>query len=228
MNDAPNYGVTRVQVPPRAPVVACLIIGIDGWDQYTRPLAEAIRLHEPHASIVVIDNASTTPYPQLGQWAGVVRTERLCYSAAINRAKQITDEVWGLPDWYIVLSNDVACSGKFGHLLATIRPGCIAGPHMAVNGRWRYLEGWCVAIPRGVWVTLGGWDEQYQVSSWEDVDLSATAVEKGFGLAHVPNLPFTHLDQRQRFNLIPDYWDSERHNIDYFIRKRERALTEGA
>lgn len=228
MNNAPNYGVTRVQVPVRPPVVACLIIGIDGWNQYTKPLAESIYRNEPNASIVIIDNASATPYPTLGDWATVVRTERLCYSAAINRAKLITDEVWGQPDWYIVLSNDVACTGKFGHLLATIRSGCIAGPHMAINGRWRYLEGWCVAIPRGIWTALGGWDEQYQVSSWEDVDLSATAVEKGYRLAHMPSLPFVHLDQRQRFTLIPDYWDSEKANVQYFIGKRERALKEGA
>lgn len=63
--------------------MAALIIGIDGWEKYTLPLVESLKRHEPDCRIVVVDNASATPYPAMGY---VHRTERLCYSAAINRA----------------------------------------------------------------------------------------------------------------------------------------------
>lgn len=222
MSDA-KYGVLKVQPPPRTPTVNCLIIGIGGWDQYTQPLAESIRQHEPMASITIIDNAGDPAYPLTEPDTAIARTERLCYSAAINRAKAISDERWGLPDWYLVLSNDVLCTGPFAALLGKVAAGALAGPHLATNTGWSYLEGWCVAVPRPVWGTLGGWDEAFQVSSWEDADFSACAVEAGYKLAHMPGLPFTHLDQRQRFNLVPNYWDSETHNAKHFLAKREKA-----
>ena len=198
--------------------IAALIIGIDGWEQYTRPLIESIHAHEPECMVVVVDNASQTPYP-VGP--AIHRTPRLCYSAAINLAQKIAEPA----DWYIVLSNDVLCAGPFAHILAGIEPNCIAGPCLKETHGCSYLEGWCVAIPAPVWDVLSGWDEQFQVSSWEDVDYSQRALEHGFDVICDESIPFAHLDQRQRFTLVGDYWDSERHNIELFMRKRKAAAT---
>src|SRR5690349_15721229 len=88
------------------PKVVALIIGIDGWEQYTLPLMFSLAKYEPSCELVVIDNASQTPYPAIDY---VHRTERTCYSKAINTAAGIA----GPADWYIVLSNDVLCTGPF-------------------------------------------------------------------------------------------------------------------
>lgn len=192
--------------------IAALIIGIDGWEKYTLPLIESVMEHEPTCDIFVIDNASAQPYPSL---PNVHRTERLCYSAAINTAKRIA----GTADWYIVLSNDVLCKGSFIKILRDIPEVWVAGPHLMTNQGWTYLEGWCVCIPAAIWDDVGGWDENFQVSSWEDVDFSTTALENGYNLAHCPDLPFAHLDQKQRFTIIPNYWESESHNVRYFLKK---------
>ena len=201
--------------------VTALIIGIDGWEQYTAPLIQSIREHEPDCDIVVIDNASKTPYPNLaGEWGGVWRTERLCYSAAINTAHSHTTID---TDWFIVLSNDVLCHGPFVPMLASLPYDVVAGPCLKETHGYSYLEGWCVCIPAPVWDALGGWDERFQVSSWEDVDFSQSAIERGYDVVHCPDLPFTHLDQRQRFGLVSNYWDSERHNIALFAEKRQAA-----
>lgn len=197
--------------------VAALIIGIDGWEKYTNPLVESICRHEPACKIVVIDNASQTPYPDL---AFVHRTERLCYAKAINKAA----EVAGNCDWYIVLSNDVLCTGPFIEALKNTPTNYLVGPCLKkIQDKIPYLEGWCVAASGLAWNTLGGWDEKYLVSSWEDVDFSLTAMKCGFNLAYAPDFPFVHLDQKQRFTLIPDYWASEDHNIRYFARKHQVA-----
>jgi len=196
--------------------IACLIIGIDGWEQYTRPLMESLQKYEPEARLVVIDNASQTPYPALPD---VQRTERLCYAAAINRAAAIAGDA----DWYVVLSNDVLCQGPFAWILAQMAPRTIVGPQFHVEHGVSWLVGWCVACPGDVWAALGGWDEQFQVSSWEDVDFSVTAMEHGYHVACVAELPFMHLDQRQRFGLTPNYWESEAHNVAYFREKRRAA-----
>lgn len=200
--------------------IAALIIGIDGWEQYTLPLVQSIQTHEPDCRIVVIDNASAEPYPTLPY---VHRTERLCYAKAINTAAELArNPEWYkpfFPDWYIVLSNDVLCTGSFGKKLETVHQNVVLGPCLKRNEAATYLEGWCVAASRMVWDRLGGWDENFQVSSWEDVDFSTSAIKAGFMLAHDPTFPFVHLDQKQRFGLIPNYWQSEVHNVGYFARK---------
>lgn len=226
--------------------VAALIIGIDGWERYTLPLIESLREHEPAARVFVIDNASETPYRMpaeieeeeaygqiyLPKHSGSVHltrsNERLSYSKSINlaakQANYMASVTTSLVDWYIVLSNDVLCTGPFVDMLTSLPNDCIAGPHMAENHGVRYLEGWCVCVPRHIWDALNGWDENFIVSSWEDVDFSMSAMKAGYRMAHVVDMPFQHLDQKQRFNLIPDYWSSERHNLDYFMEKHELKM----
>lgn len=214
------YGVTRVQPPglPPRPQVACLIIGIDGWEQYTLPLIQSIRRNEPTASIVVVDNASQTPYPTDVD-AIVTRTARVSYATAINHAAGIARLITQV-GWYVVLSNDVLCLGPFADQLPR-QTDSIVGPCLkatnAAGQSWPYLEGWCVAAPKAAWDTLGGWDEGFVGSSWEDVAFSTAALQRGMGLVHLPRLPFVHLDQRQRFHVIPDYWSTEAANIRHFV-----------
>jgi hypothetical protein len=207
---------------------AAIIIGIDGWQRYTLPLIESIHEHEPSCQMFVVDNASATPYPKRpndprNPLYACKRVERLCYSAAINHGKAMVGDA----DWYIVLSNDVLCTGPFAPILAEYT-NAVAGPlikDIAIErvGKVSYVEGWCVCIPRNVWDTIGGWDEGMQVSSYEDVEFSHRARMNGFELIEDSRLPFTHLDQRQRFGLVPNYWDSEVHNRARFIEKYGRV-----
>jgi GT2 family glycosyltransferase len=199
--------------------VTCLIIGIDGWSKYTWPLIQSLQQNEPTCNFVVVDNASETPYPKIDF---ITRTERLCYSEAINWSKVVADHLYGESDWYIVLSNDVLCTGEFIDYFSTMSPNQIIGTKLMENQGWQYLEGWCVAIPKEIWNKLEGWDENFKVSSWEDVDFSQSTLEAGFDVLHYPEFPFVHLDQRQRFTLIPDYWQSEYHNYAYFLKKHNK------
>ena len=152
--------------------VAALIIGIDGWDRYTKPLIDSIRQHEPDCSLVVVDNASETPYPSIDEDDVLTMArcpKRLSYSQAINYGKLVADvnELDVVPndyagesvfDWYIVLSNDVLCTGPFAQSLEDLRD-CVAGPQLWSEHGLSWIVGWCVAIPRNVWDAAGGWDE---------------------------------------------------------------------
>lgn len=203
--------------------IAAIIVGIDGWQKYTLPLIESIQIHEPDCGIVVVDNESKEEYPRhfKSNRFEVTRTHRMCYSAAINWGKRLIYSSWA--DWYIVLSNDVLCTGPFAHLLAPLPP-CVAGPQLWHEHGLQWIVGWCVCIPRVVWDAVGGWDEGYVMSSVEDVDLSVSAVEKGYALYQMPELPFVHLDQRQRFGL-PGYEGSETHNWQHFARKHGMTVS---
>src|SRR3989304_2785005 len=195
--------------------IACIIIGIDGYEKYTMPLAQSIKRHEPEGWIAVIDNASKEPYPQFDPDSGfypramVFQTERLCYSAAINFGKEMVGDA----DWYIVLSNDVLCTAPFAHILEGYSDDNVVGPLLLETpipgmGMVPYLEGWCMAFSRRVWTAINGFDETYLMSSFEDVDASHEARKAGFWLVEDKTFPFKHLDQKQRFYL-PGYGGSE-------------------
>ena len=194
--------------------VACIIIGIDGWEKYTAPLVRQIAAFERMARVVVIDNASPEPYPPA---AYVHRTERLSYAAAINRGKEIV----GPAQWTVVLSNDVRCKGTFYGCLA-MHEDAVLGPKIMQNHGYEYVEGWCVAVPEPIWQAVGGWDERFQVSSWEDVDFSQSVKRLGYSIGRVP-LPFDHLDQRQRF-FLPEYGGTEAHNYALVLEKHGPPL----
>jgi len=207
--------------------IAAIIVGIDGWEQYTEPLIWSIYEHEPSCHAFIVDNASPTPYPTDGTDDDLNGTmsihrmkERACYSKAINYGKRCM----GTPfDWYIVLSNDVLCTGPFAHLLEAYGDGDVVGPKLLETpipgmGMVPYIEGWCMCFSRRCWDAIGGFDENYLMSSFEDVDASHEARKHGFGLIEDTNLPFVHLDQRQRFYL-PGYGGSEAHNMHHFMQK---------
>jgi hypothetical protein len=196
--------------------IAAIIVGIDGWEQYTGPLVWSIGQHEPNCEIVIIDNASEVAYPT---WAYPShRTNRLCYSAAINEGKRRAGDA----DWYIVLSNDVICEGPFAHILEAHGDSDLVGPCLKQELGFDYLEGWAVCIPTRAWEP---WDERFLGSDYEDVAYSTSARRRGFGLVGDPALPFKHLDQRQRFHVVDDFWGKNAHNRELFMREYGQAVT---
>lgn len=198
--------------------IAAIIIGIDNFERYTLPLIESIRKHERMCEIVVVDNFSEPAYPSL-MMDGVyeTRTRRLCYSAAINHGAHIGRHA----DWLIVLSNDVLCTGPFAHILAAYGDGDLVGPDLKQTHGFDYLEGWCVCVPARAWEP---WDERFLGSDWEDVAYSTRARQRGFGLVGDPALPFTHLDQRQRYHIVDDFWAKDQHNRELFMREYGKAV----
>ncbi len=192
--------------------IVALIIGIDGWNEYTAPLVAGIQDHEPDCQIVVIDNHSQRPYPAMPY---VHYTDRLCYAKAINAAASFAPDA----DWYIILSNDVACTGEFSEMVSRLDPECIYGGEMyTFYDAIPFVMGWCVITSRAMFERVGGWDENYVVSSWEDVDYSEAVRKAGGQLDVIGGLPFKHLDQRQRFGL-PEFAGTHERNKDYFLKK---------
>lgn len=195
--------------------IAAIIVGIDGWEKYTLPLVESIQKHEPNCAKIIVDNASDAPYPQREHYP-IVRIHRACYSAAINYGKKTIDEAVGEFDWYIVLSNDVLCTGPFADILAQYDGSDLVGPLLKSVHGCPYLEGWCVCVSSAAWQD---WDERYLGSDYEDVAFSTAARQRGIGLVEDTNLPFVHLDQRQRFHIVEDFVGKNAHNRNLFLRE---------
>lgn len=199
--------------------IAAIIVGIDGWERYTLPLVDSIDEYHFDCEYVVIDNESEVPYPE---WDDAhLRTKRLCYSAAINAGKCFLDERKPF-DWYIVLSNDVLCTGPFAHILAEYDGSDVVGPLMKNVHGFDYIEGWCVCVPKVAWQP---WDERFLGSDYEDVAYSTAARQRGFGLVEDTRLPFKHLDQRQRFYVVENFAGKNTHNRNLFLREYAQRVT---
>jgi len=161
--------------------------------------------------IIIIDNGSTDPTPMaLGQWADVFgdrmtvirNKDNKGFGAANNQGAAIAHG-----NVLIFISNDVMINGDYVTLIEKRLVGAdvLLGPNLLVhNTGWNvfhkdgkeilipYLEGWCIAANRTTWETLGGWDERYYPSDYEDSDLSYTAALKGIQLVSI-GLPLRHL-----------------------------------
>ena len=101
----------------------------------------------------------------------------------------LNNDVSGPTGWLEMLRSQVTNRGLYG-------PSFDQRAVQLPNGRplWvPYLEGWCVAATRAVWVDLGGWDaEAYPNAYWEDVDLSFRARLQGYTLNYCPAWDLRH------------------------------------
>lgn len=56
-----------------------------------------------------------------------------------------------------------------------------------------YLEGYLLGFTKEAWNEIGGFDERYTHQDFEDVDLSTTAISKGYSLVELENSQIVHL-----------------------------------
>jgi hypothetical protein len=162
---------------------------------------------------VVIDNASDEPYPANALY-NVIRTPRICYSAAINRAAQESKA-----DWLLSMNNDVTCYAPFVNLLASLKPDAIYSRQIITEQGHTWFGNWIVAIPRAVWESVGEFDERFQVCGFEDADYSMRAANLGYATRHA-ELPFFHHWGKTRWE-IPGYPATRQDNIAYFASKHD-------
>jgi GT2 family glycosyltransferase len=108
-------------------------------------------------------------------------------------------------DILVFYSDDVVANGDFiyeiGYLLAGEDRVLVGGELLDFDTGWNkfngrvvpYLNGWLLACTRTAWSELGGFDLRYSPTDFEDVDLSMTAVQKGFRLEPLRRNHLHHL-----------------------------------
>lgn len=166
--------------------LAAIIIGHNQWERWTLPLIRSIQEHEPLCQIVVVDNDSDPPYPKED---GVT----LAWADNESVAKAINAGIYaaGWREWYLVLDNDVTCTGPFMHRLEEFEEGVIYGAEMKTWREFPFLIGWCTFIPRDAWVVVGKMDEEYVRWGYQEVDWLWRAEQAGYKQA-VIDAPFKH------------------------------------
>lgn len=108
-------------------------------------------------------------------------------------------------DVLVLISTDVIIETDFIYL---INKALLENPKRLVGGivynsstGWNqfgqrvfnYAEGWLLACTKEAWLDLGGFDERFIPSDYEDVDISTTALEKGYELYSLNEAKIRHI-----------------------------------
>jgi hypothetical protein len=195
-------------------MVTVILVGIDGWAEYTKPAVDSILSYEPDVELIVIDNASDPPYPNTGY---VLRTERMSYAEAINTGAYNTKS-----DWILSLNNDVVCQGQFASTVQALDPNAIYGREIIEEKGHTWLGNWLAVFTRSVFWELRGFDKNFEMCGFEDADFCVRGMELGYPTRHV-NLPFHHHEGTTRW-LLPNYSQVRVKNMKYFEQKHGYRL----
>ena len=128
-------------------------------------------------------------------------------------------------DWFLVLDCDVLCTGKFIDFVAGLKPG-IYGKHLhekhhkLFEGVYPWLDGWIYAFPREVCEVIGGFDENFQGSGFEDADFCWRAQNLAYPV-RLADLPFIHLATGQKREISDGYKEVRLGNVEYLKKKWE-------
>lgn len=134
-------------------------------------------------------------------------------------------------DIVVVLSNDVRVLDNVAKQVKRVLEDnnriLIGNRHINYDSGWNtfdgktynYLEGWFLACTKDGWNELGGFDEQYGSSDFEDVDLSTTAVSKGFVLLSLDNSKIMHNHPASSYGYNPEREARTKENREKFKKK---------
>lgn len=199
-------------------MLSVIIVGINGWEQYTRPLIADIWKWHPDLELCVIDNASEEPYPQKG--IHVHRLDkRVSYAEAINYGFSHTTG-----EWMLSLNNDVRCNDAFLHLVEPLDRGHIYSRQIITESGHTWFGNWLLLVDRATNWKIGGFDVNFEVCGFEDADYAVRAKELGIETRPI-DLPFTHLWGKTRWD-IPGYAATREKNMAYFSEKHGYWLGE--
>jgi GT2 family glycosyltransferase len=203
--------------------LAIIIVGIDGWAEFTLPAVQSIRKHEPDARIIVVDAASKTPYPTM--WDIGVTSIRLdtspSYAYALNQGIRAA----GKADWYLLLNNDIVLRAPISDTIAALPDDAIYGRQIIEEKGHTWLGLWLALIPAWIYRLVGEFDERFLLCGFEDADYCIRA--KALGVDTKPvELPFTHFWGKTRWGL-PEYRRVRAENMDYLEAKHGVRLGEG-
>lgn len=119
-------------------------------------------------------------------------------------------------DYFLIMNDDVRYeSGKIEELC---QENTVVSP--SYNGQlYPMLWGSCFCIPRKVWEDVGGMDERYTISYFDDDDLIFSLQEKGYQMRSTARVVFDHPQPGRTLEAMPDRDEFFEANKQKFLDK---------
>lgn len=221
--------------------VSIIMLSYNHWNLTHQRLVE-LTTRLPEAEIIVVDNNSQDEDVQTGinWWRSIPFGKKIEFiMLPENRGFGGGNNVGvenSMGDIVVVTQNDVVTYGDWLTHLKTI---LVSDPEAVVGGRivdwpggWNevdhgfipYAEGWLIGMWRKVWDNIGGFDEKYFPCDMEDVDLSATALFKGYHLVDLKSDKVQHLGGRTISTLPIDRLKITQEHRTIFLEKWHEKL----
>lgn len=126
----------------------------------------------------------------------VVWNRREGYAPAINNGVKCASG-----DYYLIMNDDVVWkSGKLDKLCI---PGVVTSP--TYNSKpHETIWGSCFCVPSNVWSRIGGMDERYTISYFDDDDLIKTLESHDVSMRTVEAVDFDHPHPGRTLDSMPD------------------------
>jgi GT2 family glycosyltransferase len=206
--------------PPRSKETnnfVAVVVGINYWQDITRPFVMSLREHNPDLSIVLIDNASDKPYPKIKGIKTIRLKKRVGYNLALNVAIKANPG----KDWYLLFNNDCICHDSFMHTLSRLDPSKVYGSgwNRNVMNRLNQLD-----LQWSAWLAISGEAvkevglfDPLLTGAYEDFDYQMRAKQKGYHLDTL-DIPVVHLDKHTRHKEL-DYRERWADSREYYLRK---------
>jgi GT2 family glycosyltransferase len=192
------------------PELAIVMIGMDGWQEWTKPALDSVCLHMPDASVVVVDHGREA-YPIYPGVKFIRLAEPASYSHAINLGVAFA----GNADWYLIINNDVKVFEPLD--VSKLDPSFIYAKRILHENHLTWIDSWLVLASHTVWDLVGPWDECFLMCGFEDADWCKRAAELGIAV-HPLTWNIKHFWGKTRWKL-PGYKEQRLRNIRYFAEK---------
>jgi len=222
--------------------VSIIIPFFNGWNLTHKRMMELHTHISNPVEIILVDDCSTDDVSgAMGFWKTQNRHRVRCiktpknlgFGGAMNfGCKRATESV------LVLLSNDVQISGDFvPAILDKIDDKCLIGNTfrnydtgwnvLNINGKdkmFPYLEGYLLACNQKAWKDLGGFDPIFAPYDVEDMDISTTALHKGYKLIPLNLRMLMHLSGQTIRKVNPNRETITKRNQKRFIGKWSKIL----
>ena len=118
-------------------------------------------------------------------------------------------------DWYLVLDNDVLCTGPFMQHLDDFDPKALYGAQIKDWEVFHFLIGWCTFISKECWQDTGPMDESFYRWGYQEVDFCYRAIKNGYRQECIGEFPFTHFGHGSH-QFLPDIEEWRKVNMKRF------------
>lgn len=196
-------------------MISIIMPFLNRWDLTHQRIMEIHKFLGSDVELILINDASTETdcehgiaFWQKADTRQEIRyaknKENLGFGGSMNKGAKMAKG-----DILVFLSNDVVMTNNFmpeiTHRIEEDENILIGGRivywdsgwnRFTINGKdmiFSYCEGWLLACTRKVWDNLGGFDPRYGKHDYEDVDLSTTAISKGYKLVGLDSPHLHHL-----------------------------------
>jgi len=197
------------------PELAVVMIGMDGWKEWTKPALDSVRQFLPDANVVIVDHGREQ-YPQVKGVTNIRFTNPVSYSKAINEGVKAAYN----SDWFLIVNNDIMVYEPLH--FSNLDPDFIHAARILHENNTTWAEGWLILVSRKVWDIVGDFDENFTMTGFEDADWCIRAAQLGIAIQPL-KWNVKHFWGKTRWK-IPGYKEQRIKNIAYLNQKHGKNL----